>query len=58
MELTDRAAFVTGGSGDIGAAICTALAHAGCDVIVGYTGNREGAEAPPQPSKRQVAGQR
>lgn len=45
MELTDRTAFVTGGSGDIGAAICMQLARAGCDVIVGYTGNREGAES-------------
>jgi len=45
MDIAGRSAFVTGGSGDIGAAICDALASAGCDVIVGYTGNREGAEA-------------
>jgi 3-oxoacyl-[acyl-carrier protein] reductase len=44
MEIVDKAAFVTGGSGDIGAAICRSLAAAGCDVIVGYTGNRESAE--------------
>jgi 3-oxoacyl-[acyl-carrier protein] reductase len=34
---------VTGGSGDLGAAICRALAEAGCDVAVGYVGNRDGA---------------
>lgn len=44
MEIANKAAFVTGGSGDIGAAICTSLAAAGCDIAVGYTGNREGAE--------------
>src|SRR6185436_6379742 len=36
--------FVTGGSGDLGAAICQRLARAGCDIAVGYVGNREGAE--------------
>ena len=44
MDLQGRAAFVTGGSGDLGAAICERLARAGCDVAVGYVGNREGAE--------------
>jgi 3-oxoacyl-[acyl-carrier protein] reductase len=44
MELQGRAAFVTGGSGDLGAAICQRLARAGCDIAVGYVGNREGAE--------------
>jgi 3-oxoacyl-[acyl-carrier protein] reductase len=43
MELRGRAAFVTGGSGDLGTAICRALARAGCDVAVGYLGNRDGA---------------
>jgi len=36
MDLHGRAAFVTGGSGDLGAAACEALARAGCDVAVGY----------------------
>ena len=44
MDLQGRVAFVTGGSGDLGAAICERLARAGCDIAVGYVGNREGAE--------------
>ena len=44
MEIQGRAAFVTGGSGDLGAAICQRLARAGCDIAVGYVGNRESAE--------------
>jgi 3-oxoacyl-[acyl-carrier protein] reductase len=44
MDLSGRAAFVTGGSGDLGAAICERLARAGCDVAVGYVGNKESAE--------------
>jgi 3-oxoacyl-[acyl-carrier protein] reductase len=44
MELTGKVALVTGGSGDIGAAICEALAAAGCDVALSYVGNTEGAE--------------
>jgi 3-oxoacyl-[acyl-carrier protein] reductase len=43
MELQGRGALVTGGSGDLGTAICQALARAGCDVAVGYVGNRDGA---------------
>jgi 3-oxoacyl-[acyl-carrier protein] reductase len=43
MELRGRAAFVTGGSGDLGTAICRALAREGCDVAVGYLGNKDGA---------------
>lgn len=43
MELTDKAALVTGGSGDIGGAICAALAGAGCDVALTYLGNIDGA---------------
>ena len=38
-------AFVTGGSGDIGGAICDALAAGGADVAVGYVGNAEAADA-------------
>jgi 3-oxoacyl-[acyl-carrier protein] reductase len=44
MDLQERAAFVTGGSGDLGAAICERLARAGCDLAVGYLGNKDGAE--------------
>src|SRR5258705_9547567 len=43
MDLQGKGALVTGGSGDLGAAACEALARAGCDVAVGYVGNREGA---------------
>src|SRR4051795_11002034 len=45
MELSGKVALVTGGSGDIGAAICAALAAAGCDVALTYVGNTEGAAA-------------
>jgi 3-oxoacyl-[acyl-carrier protein] reductase len=44
MDLASKIALVTGGSGDIGGAICDALAAAGADVAVTYVGNREGAE--------------
>src|SRR6478672_8082136 len=43
MDLTGKVAVVTGGSGDIGAAICAALAAAGCDVALTFVGNTEGA---------------
>ena len=43
MDLQGRGALVTGGSGDLGTAICRALAQAGCDVAVGYVVNRDGA---------------
>jgi 3-oxoacyl-[acyl-carrier protein] reductase len=43
MDLHGKAALVTGGSGDLGAAACEALARSGCDVAVGYVGNRDGA---------------
>src|SRR4051812_27535239 len=44
MELIGKVAVVTGGSGDIGGAICVTLAAAGCDVALTYMGNTEGAE--------------
>ena len=43
MDLHGRSALVTGGSGDLGTAICAALARAGCDVAVGYVENLDGA---------------
>jgi 3-oxoacyl-[acyl-carrier protein] reductase len=45
MDLRGCGALVTGGSGDLGGATCAALARAGCDVAVGYVGNRDGALA-------------
>lgn len=45
MDLHGKIALVTGGSGDIGGAICVALARAGCDIALTYVGNTEGAEA-------------
>ena len=44
MDLNGKVAMVTGGSGDIGGAICVALAAAGCDVALTYVGNTAGAE--------------
>jgi 3-oxoacyl-[acyl-carrier protein] reductase len=38
-------ALVTGGSGDIGGAICRQLAADGCHVIVHSNGNRARADA-------------
>ena len=43
MNLEAKAALVTGGAGDLGGAACEALARVGCDVAVGYVGNRDGA---------------
>jgi 3-oxoacyl-[acyl-carrier protein] reductase len=37
-------AFVTGGSGGIGRAVCKQLAEAGCDVVLSYRNGRERAE--------------
>jgi 3-oxoacyl-[acyl-carrier protein] reductase len=44
MDLQGRVALVTGGSGSLGGAIAQALAEAGCDIAVGYVGNRDGAD--------------
>lgn len=43
-KLDGRNAFVTGGSGDIGRAIATALAQAGANVAVSYVGWADGAQ--------------
>jgi len=44
MDLSGKVAMVTGGSGDLGAAICDALAAEGCDIAATYVGHREGAD--------------
>jgi len=44
VDLRGRAAFVTGGSGSIGGTIARALAGAGCNIAIGYVGNRDGAD--------------
>jgi 3-oxoacyl-[acyl-carrier protein] reductase len=56
MKLAGRVAFVTGGSGDIGGAIATALAAAGADVAISYLGYTDGASATVQAV--QAAGRR
>jgi 3-oxoacyl-[acyl-carrier protein] reductase len=45
MDLVDKVAFVTGGSGDVGAAIARALARAGAHVAISYVGHLDGALA-------------
>lgn len=44
MELAGKIALVTGGSGDLGAAIARALAQAGTSIAITYVGERERAE--------------
>jgi 3-oxoacyl-[acyl-carrier protein] reductase len=43
MDLTGKAALITGASGDIGRAIAQALAAAGVDIAVGYVGDAQRA---------------
>lgn len=45
MDIAERTALVTGGSGVVGSAIVERLAAAGADVTVGYHSDRDGAEA-------------
>ena len=45
MTSSPRRALVTGGSGDIGSAIATALAQQGCEVIVHAHANIARAQA-------------
>ena len=44
MELTDRVAFVSGGSGSLGSALAKSLAEAGADVCVGHLTNQASAQ--------------
>lgn len=44
IDLSDRLAIVTGGSGELGSAIVRTLAQAGADVAIHYYQNREKAE--------------
>lgn len=44
IDLSGKKALVTGGSGEIGRAICTALAAAGADVLFTFFSNHDGAE--------------
>jgi 3-oxoacyl-[acyl-carrier protein] reductase len=44
LDLANKLAVVTGGSGELGRRICETLARCGADVAVGYHGNLEQAE--------------
>ncbi len=45
MDLQDKVAVITGGSGAIGAATAKRLAEAGARVVIGYNNNADQAEA-------------
>jgi 3-oxoacyl-[acyl-carrier protein] reductase len=45
FSLDDRQALVTGASGGIGSAVALALARAGADLVLTYSGHRDEAEA-------------
>jgi 3-oxoacyl-[acyl-carrier protein] reductase len=45
MDLKDKVAVITGGSGAIGSASAQRMAQAGAKIVVGYNNNREGADA-------------
>jgi 3-oxoacyl-[acyl-carrier protein] reductase len=44
LDLANKVAVVTGGSGELGRRICETLALCGADVAVGYSSNRDQAE--------------
>lgn len=44
IKLKGRVAFVTGGTGGIGAAICRSLAYQGAEMAAGFAGRRQRAE--------------
>lgn len=52
MELKGRAALVTGGSGDLGAAVVVKLARSGCDVVLTYRDQRDRAVAVAREARR------
>ena len=44
MDVTDKAAIVTGGGTGVGRATCLLLAKRGCSVLVNYSRSKEAAE--------------
>lgn len=45
MDISDKAAIVTGGGTGVGHATCLMLARAGCSVLVNYSRSKDAAEA-------------